>query len=327
MQLIVWCCLFVGIFTVASSIQQQSPGGGSGNIVTPKLVIPGEWKVNKDDTLLFLHLGIPSDLSQERVKIMTSGESIMVIVTDQPEVKPETNAVKKYRLILDALKQQAGYDEKQLKKHLEEWYETEEDDEVRVLVKSALDSLQAVRDAKVHEQGPPPTLRIPLGMLAKQVSRSNASSVPSEAVQSHSKAGGLSTAFLAGTAPHNEMAKSTMQHPVSHAVLNIDHHLHNHLRIIKESFSVDVPFPVSAGQVFVLQTPDKDLMVTMPLKRSSLEAQGISTGGKPFIPCPVYTLRGELIGGPNEAPDLYSAMPSLSRQYFVDPDALRPLES
>eukprot|EP00746_Dinoflagellata_sp_MGD_P009506 gnl/MRDRNA2_/MRDRNA2_119362_c0_seq1.p1 gnl/MRDRNA2_/MRDRNA2_119362_c0~~gnl/MRDRNA2_/MRDRNA2_119362_c0_seq1.p1 ORF type:complete len:317 (-),score=65.06 gnl/MRDRNA2_/MRDRNA2_119362_c0_seq1:5-955(-) len=315
MQLIVWHCFFSEFLSVALSMHHQKPNGGSGTIVHPKLVIPGEWKVNKGDTLIFLPLDVPSDLQLERVKLMSNGESILVIVTKQPEEKPETNAVKKFRLILDALKQQAGYDEKLLMKHLEEWYETEDDDEVRVLVKSALDSVKAVRDAKKHGSGPPPTMSIPLGLLDGG-SRKNSTA--------HLKAAEAPAAFLAGTAPHNPISDTILGNPISQVVL--DQTLHKRLRIIKESFSLEIPYPVSVEQVFVLQTVDKDLMVTMPLKRTSLEARGISTGGKPFIPTPIYNLQGQLVGGPKEAPDLYSTVPNLSAEYFANPDALKPLE-
>lgn len=329
MKLIAWRCFLLGFLSVALSTELKNPHGGSESVVKPEVIIPDVWKVNGDDTLLFLHLDIPCDFPLERVKIMSNGEQILVIATDQAKEKPETKAMNKYKLILDALKQQAGYDEELLMRHLGEWYETEEDDEVRVLVKSAIDSLKDVRDAKMHESGPPPAQSIPLGMLVEQVSKRNASS--------SAKAREVSMSFLAAAAPHGAVVDSTMKHAISHMVTatntsataaHEDQNVHKHLRIIKESFAVEIPFPVSAQQVFVLQTPDKDLVVTMPVKRNSLEAQGISTGGKPFTPCAIYNLGGQLIGGADEAPDLYSLAPNLSDRYFMEPNVyLKPLES
>lgn len=319
MQLIVRLYLWLGVLRVgcvASGTWQQKP-----TVVKPEIAIPGVWKVNKEDTLLCLPLDIPSDLPLERVKIMSNGESILVLVTARPKEQPETKAVKKFRLVLDALKQQAGYDEVLLKKHLEEWYETEEDDEVRVLVKSTLDSLKDVRDAKTHESGPPPAMSIPLGMLGKSTSRrivkGTKSSVPFLAADNH-----IPIRQLNMTKPMSFIASSA-------TATGKEHNLHEHLhtKIIKESFEVEIPFPVSAEQVFVIQTVDQDLIITMPLKRKSLEVQGISTGGKPFIPCPVYNLQGQLIGGLDEAPSLSAMAPTLSTDTFIKEGALKPLDN
>jgi len=315
--------IFFGFSIAIGSAWQRKPDRGGEKVVKPEIAIPGVWKVNKDETLLFLPLDIPSDLPLERVKVMTNGESILVLVTDQAKDKPETKAVRKYKLILESLKDQAGYDEGLLKTHLEEWYQTEQDDEVRVLVKSALDSLNKVRDAKTHKSGPPPTMSIPLGMLHKQALVKNVSLVETKP--------GTVPDFLAAT-PSRDAVKHSMLHMVAETDTGkraLDAHRSSDQRlrtkIIKESFVVKIPFPVSAEEVFVLQTRDDDLMVSMPLKKRSLEAQGISTGGKAFIPSPVYNLDGQLIGGKDEAPSLYTMAPTFSAEYFEKKDALQPL--
>lgn len=329
-NVVVWYSFFLDLLSVASCIQQLNPNEDKKSVVKPEIVIPGAWKVNKDETFLFLPLDIPSVLSLERVKIMSNGEQILVMVTRQAKDKPETDALKKYRLILDALKQQAGYDERLLQKHLEEWYQTEDDEEVRVHIKSALDSMENVRDAKSHESGPPPTVRIPLGMLLKQASRQNDDLDNATRSEASRQNDGLdnatrseaSIAFLAATAPHHAMVTATKG---SSWIADAAYHSQEHLRIVTESFAVDIPFPVPAEQVFIMQTPDKNLMVTMPLKRESLEAKGISTGGKPFLTSPMYNLQGQLIGGPDEAADLYSIAPNLRREYFLKSEALKDL--
>merc|ERR1719401_3068923 len=79
-----------------------------------------------------------------------------------------------------------------------------------------------------------------------------------------------------------------------------DHHHHHHheTRIIKESFAVEIPFPVSSDQIVLLRTNPTTLMAAMPLVRKSLEASGISTGGKPFIRVPVFNNVGSWVAGP-----------------------------
>merc|ERR1719272_1732597 len=105
MQLTMWCCFFVGLLRSASSSQQHKPGGGEvAMVVQPKIVVPGNWQVDKQETFLFLPLGIPSEFPLERIKIMTNGESMLVVVTDHFEDKPDTKAVTKYKMMLEAIK-------------------------------------------------------------------------------------------------------------------------------------------------------------------------------------------------------------------------------
>merc|ERR1719240_1801390 len=53
-----------------------------------------------------------------------------------------------------------------LKDKLKEWLDTEDDDEVKVQVRLALDSLTKVRAAKQNTK--PRTVSVPLGMLVKE---------------------------------------------------------------------------------------------------------------------------------------------------------------
>jgi hypothetical protein len=275
--------LFIGVTSNAPA---------AGEVVQPKMVIPGEWMVDTKETFMFLPLTVPTGMPADQIKIMSNGDSILVVVTEKPQEQPETNAIKKYKLVIDALKQEAGHDENILKDKLQEWYETEEDDEVKVQVKSALDSLAQVRQAKANTAIR--TVSVPLGMLAKQAAAAMLGR--DVAVQ------GMS--FLAKASFHNATKGSDQEEEVEEAehvlsALHTDKKIHT--GIIKESFAVEIPYPVSTDKVFILKqdAAANELMVAMPLHRNSLAAQGISTGGKPFLRVPVFSVTGQVLAGPS----------------------------
>merc|ERR1719235_358645 len=115
---------------------------------------------------MFLPLTVPDNMPLDQIKIMSNGQQILVVVTERPQDQPETNAIKKYKLVIEAIKKEVNNDEKLLKDKLQTWYDTEDDDEVRVQVKAAMDSLIKVRQAKANNNAR--TVSIPLGMLAKE---------------------------------------------------------------------------------------------------------------------------------------------------------------
>jgi len=262
-----------------------NPGG---EVVQPKMVVPGEWLIDSKETFLFLPLTIPVDKPLDQIKIMSNGDSILVVVTEKPQEQPETNAIKKYKLVVEALKREAGHDEKILKDKLQTWYETEDDDEVKVQVKAALDSLTQVRKAKANTAIR--TVSVPLGMLAKQAA--------SAMLGKNASVQGVS--FLAKVASHNSTKEPEEVEEAEHVLSAL--HTDKKIRtgIIKESFAVEIPYPVPTEQVFILKGDAKnELMVVMPLKRNSLAAQGISTGGKPFLRVPVFSVTGQILAGPS----------------------------
>merc|ERR1719395_30701 len=122
--------------------------------------------VDKNEQFMFLPLTVPDNMPLDQIKIMSNGQQILVVVTERPQEQPDTNAIKKYKLVIEAIKKEASNDEKLLKDKLQTWFDTEEDDEVRVHVRAALDSLNKVRQAKANNQAR--TVSIPLGMLAKE---------------------------------------------------------------------------------------------------------------------------------------------------------------
>lgn len=282
--------MLLKIVTVASlfiGATSNAPAGGE--VVQPKMVIPGEWMVDAKETFMFLPLTVPAGMPMDQIKIMSNGDSILVVVTEKPQEQPETNAIKKYKLVIDALKQEAGHDEKVLKDKLQEWYETEDDDEVKVQVKSALDSLTQVRQAKANTAIR--TVSVPLGMLAKQAA--TAMLGKDVAVQ------GVS--FLAKASFHNATKEPEEVEEAEHVLSALHTDKKIHTGIIKESFAVEIPYPVDTEKVFILKqdASASELMVAMPLHRNSLAAQGISTGGKPFLRVPVFSVTGQVLAGPS----------------------------
>lgn len=268
-------------------VTSNAPSGGE--VVQPKMVIPGEWMVDTKESFMFLPLTVPAGMPMDQIKIMSNGDSILVVVTEKPQEQPETNAIKKYKLVIDALKQEAGHDETVLKDKLQEWYDTEDDDEVKVQVKSALDSLTQVRQAKANTAIR--TVSVPLGMLAKQAA--TAMFGKDVAVQ------GMS--FLAKASFHNATKEPEEVEEAEHVLSALHTDKKIHTGIIKESFAVEIPYPVSTEKVFILKqdAAANELMVAMPLNRNSLAAQGISTGGKPFLRVPVFSVTGQVLAGPS----------------------------
>jgi len=68
--------------------------------------VPGGWLTDNAAKFLFLPLEVPKDIGKA-CKIMSNGDSILVVVTERPEEEPETNAMKKYRLVIEAIKDEA----------------------------------------------------------------------------------------------------------------------------------------------------------------------------------------------------------------------------
>mmetsp|Transcript_143178 Transcript_143178/g.249704 ORF Transcript_143178/g.249704 Transcript_143178/m.249704 type:complete len:316 (+) Transcript_143178:46-993(+) len=258
--------------TLARGIVTRKPG----DVVQPKMVIPGEWLTDQAEHFLLLPLNLPSGLEAPQCKVLSNGDVLLVVVTEQPQEEPETNALRKFRLIMEAIKQEAGHDEHTLQQKLQTWWDTEDDDEVRVRVRRTLDSLMAVRQAKKIPV--PSSVAVPLGLEHK-----------------------ASSSFLAKPA-RSDNATHSWPSAASDAQAGL-HSLHqqraHRSNLIKESFSIEIPYPVASDRIFILKTDPASLVVLMPLVRNSLEANGISTGGKPYVRLPVFRNDGMLLAGPS----------------------------
>lgn len=235
-----------------------------------EIVTPGQWLTDAASNFLLLPLGVPEDIRMEQCKVMSNGDSLLVLVTEKPKAEAETAALRKYKLVVEALKREAGHDEAMLKSKLEDWLGTEDDDDVRGHISAALESLKQVRQAKTDTT--PRTISLPLGALMQEVSS------PVHGSKAHILAGLRSSAHgSSDEAAHHRLS----------------------LGIIAESFSVEVPYPVPAERAFVLKAGPQLLLAGMPLLRQSLDAGGVSTGGKPFVPLPLFNLQGHQLSGPS----------------------------
>lgn len=294
----------------------QLPGlcGGSrvgraappGDAVVPEIVVPGEWLTDETDSFLFLPLDVPGGIPPDQCKIMSNGDSLLVVVTEKPQVEPETNAVKKYKLIMEAIKDEARDDEGLLVSKLRTWLDTEEDDEVGVLIRSALDSLAQVHLAKNNTK--PRALSVKLGLLeedAAEVASGGDPVLKDEVTRAFPALRRLARHAGSGAdTGRQERASGTLQQ-----------------KVIKESFAVEIPYPVPKEQVFVLRARPTMLVVGMPLLRKSLEAKGVSTGGKPFARVPMFGEEGLLAGPAADMKQLMKGIdiPSLARQAGLRP--------
>lgn len=260
-----------------------------GEVVQPELVIPGEWTTDAAEHFLFLPLTVPSNVAMEQCKVMTNGDSLLVVLTERPQEEPETQALRKYKLVVEAIKKETVHDEALLKNKLQTWFETEDDDEVKVHIQAALDSLSDVRKAK--KETAPKSVSVSLGI------------------------------------PHHSLLELAPEMP-PHALPAVlrgtkhDQH-HHHAKIIKESFAVEIPYPVPTERIVMLRTSPTTLMVAMPLVRKSMEASGISTGGKPFLRIPVFSSAGMWIAGPKT--ELSRAAVGLDVSAVVGQTGFKPL--
>jgi hypothetical protein len=274
-------CVFVAACWQAARALNVDRQRKPGEVVQPEIVIPGEWMTDEAEHFLFLPLTVPEDAAMQQCKVMSNGESLLIVVTERPQEEPETNALRKYKLVVEAIKKEAVHDEALLQGKLQTWLDTEEDDEVKAYIRSALDSMSKVQEAK--RTSAPKAISVSLGVphsVASSLLELGADpNVSKPVVASSAAAARALPAVLRGTADHHQ-------------------HHHHATRIIKESFAVEVPFPVPSDRIALLKTNPTTLMVAMPFVRKSLEASGISTGGKPFIRMPVFNNAGSWTAGP-----------------------------
>lgn len=182
---------------------------------------------------------------------------------------------------------------------LSEWLDTEEDEEVRVRVKSALDSLTDIREAKNNTS--PRTLAVNLGLpksfLQEGLQLRGSGASPKVSHGLPATAAMRTLVAQSGRGKHVRVQGGAAVATSAGAGAVASHAA----SIIRESFTIDIPYPVPIPRVFaVLAAPGK-LVVGMPWKKNSLEAKGVSTGGKPFARVPVFSMDGKLLAGPQSS--------------------------
>mmetsp|Transcript_7650 Transcript_7650/g.16460 ORF Transcript_7650/g.16460 Transcript_7650/m.16460 type:complete len:294 (-) Transcript_7650:66-947(-) len=262
----------------------------AGKPVNPKFVIPGKWLSDKDHKFLFLPLTKPVEMSAKSARVFTNGDNLLVTVTEQAVEEEDSRSVKKFKLVLEALKSEAGNDEALLQQKLQQWSATEEDVEVKALVDEAAAHLVTV----VNNKG------------GKASSSAHSTNVPLGGADKNKP-----TSFLQRVIPTKVLtfvnsSKETVSDDgwsMASAAVQAD------TSVIKESFAIGVPYPPPAERVFVLTTKPDTLMICMPWLKKSLSAQGIATGGKAFQRVPVFDMTGSKVAGPNRVPqDLSEAL-------------------
>mmetsp|Transcript_18213 Transcript_18213/g.52051 ORF Transcript_18213/g.52051 Transcript_18213/m.52051 type:complete len:326 (-) Transcript_18213:7-984(-) len=280
----------------ASAVSQRAANEPA--VVAPEIVVPGDWLSDKGKRFLFLPMSVPKEISLQQCKVLTNGDSLLIVVTEQPQDEPEDDALRKFRLVLDALKSEVGHDEGLLKRKLEDWLETEEDDEVRVRVQAALDAVSEIREAKKNDT--PRTLAVRLGFVQLAASsrlRGAGRNVTRVHRVSHGLPASAALRTLVAQGGRGKRVRRQGTIDAGATALGVNRTLQK-AGIVKESFSVDIPYPVPVDRVFaVLMAPGK-LVVGMPWLKTTLEAQGVSTGGRPFARVPVFSARGEHLAGP-----------------------------
>lgn len=270
--------LLMAVLPCLCSGLAATAGSGALAAVNPEIVVPGQWLTNTADDFLFLTLSIPEEFRPEQCKVLTNGGTLLVVVTEAPKEEPEDAALKKYKLIMEALKSEVGHDEHLLGQKLQTWMDTEDDEEVQVRVRSALDSLNHVKAAKRNTK--PRSISVPLGVLDKGVSKVHpaaALSLLSDVPQEHA---------LPALARRSATAAAGTKEVSSRA------------GIIRESFAVEIPYPAAIQSMFMIEAQTGLLIVGMPLNRNSLEAQGTSTGEKPYERVPLFSVQGQKLAGP-----------------------------
>merc|ERR1719218_177076 len=92
--------------------------------------------------------------------------------------------------------------------------------------------------------------------------------------------------------------------------------------LIKESFSVVVPYPVAPNRIFAVMAANGEVVVTMPYQPESVVAKSTS----PFSRIPVFDMKGYKLSGPGPSGSVLSPE-SAEKEEVVntkDTKALKP---
>jgi len=104
----------------------------------PDILIPGHWLTDPKKAMIFLPIKIPKAMPLDEIKFLTDGRSLLMNVVARPSEAPEDASTKKYREILEAFKFETKGDLKALDAKLKQWGADEDDPKVQALIHSAL---------------------------------------------------------------------------------------------------------------------------------------------------------------------------------------------
>jgi len=128
----------------------------------PPVAIPGEWLTDAKKSFVFLPIKIPKNMPLDDVKMLTDGKSLLVNVVERPLPRPEDESTKKFRLVLDAFKDETKGNEVALIGKLQEWLADEDSTQVQGLIRETIASINMEEPRKPHS---PRSLTIPLNEL------------------------------------------------------------------------------------------------------------------------------------------------------------------
>lgn len=316
---------------VSTSVQDYLNQIGQIEVRNPTIAIPGEWLTDAKKTFVFLPIRIPQALPLDEVKMLTDGRSLLVNVVERAAQAPEDAATKKFRLVLDAFKQEANGDEKVMAEKLKEWESDEDDSKVRELIRESLTTLAAANPGK---HSVPKSLTIPLDGVelselrakiatAHAIKRKDARLQSAKITNPH---GGTATIKLRST--YLQQASKTSDEPVTYGGFGTDEpnlitiplnaqflqQLENDAdyvvplndkdafalsdtatggqTYIKESFSVTLPYPTLPARMFAVLQGKGQLVVCMPYDKKT------KAPTQPFARVPVFDQEGRKLTGP-----------------------------
>jgi hypothetical protein len=222
----------------AKSQVQMFPGSFPPGV---KFAAPGpNWLTDASETLLFLPIGVSKELPLANLKFLCDGKSVLVLSTLTPEVETG-RAEKEFKLLLKAMKSEAQGDEPKLESKLLDWYNSEEDPEVKAYVSETLYGLREVQHQKASASKE--VVTVPLGVLVQRASK-----VLSEFESSLHP--------IRNTNPSSSRSSKQRRSELSLLSQRI-----SAARIIKESFLVDMPVPHDPRRVFALQRNPEEYFI------------------------------------------------------------------
>jgi len=300
-------------------------------IQNPTIAVPGEWLTDAKKNFIFLPIRIPKTLPLNEVKLLTDGRSILVNVVERPVEAPEDEATKKFRLLLDALKDQAKGDETMLLSKLEEWEGDEDNSKVKDLIRSAMGTLHKVQKHSTM----PKAITVPLNTLELEAVREKIAASHFRGSGKKKQAYTLQVPRISN--PHGKTAtirlKSTylqedsktsgygdsggdggdepnlitipLDAQLLQTLTNSDYVVplhdkdafseesdpHDEKPYIKESFSITLPYPTQVNRIFAVLQTSGQVVVCMPYSK------GFKAVSQAFERMPIFDMDGKKLVG------------------------------
>jgi len=295
----------------------------------PSIAIPGQWLTDQKKAFLFLPIKVPKDTPLDDLKLLTNGRQLLLNLVERTAEMPDDEATKKFRLVLGAFKSEANGDVAVFSQKLGEWYQEEESNEVKALIKETIDGLESDKQPHMPRSIDIPLNTLELGSLRQLIAGSHEEQKVQQdkyanQIRIANPKGGVATIKLKGTyLQKSQVTKDVpaygsttgadaglgpnlitvpldaefLQRLVSKAdyVVPLKQQEQKKSTNIKESFSVTIPYPVMPGRVFAVLAQNGEVVVTMPYQPEA----ALAPSSDPFVRVPVFDMNGDrLVGGP-----------------------------